>query len=164
MIKRRIALLARALGKKLPFHGETFYSFPGPEKIRECCESTLMECKLGYRSGYVADTACELAGMEDWERTISALPYEEGRRRLMQCRGIGQKAADCILLFAFQKYESFPVDVWIRRIMQEHYLHDDRTDPERAYGDYDRIRTFAKRYFGPYCGYAQEYLYGARLS
>jgi 3-methyladenine DNA glycosylase/8-oxoguanine DNA glycosylase len=55
-------------------------------------------------------------------------------------------------------------DVWIRRIMQEHYLHDDRTDPERAYGDYDRIRTFAKRYFGPYCGYAQEYLYGARLS
>jgi N-glycosylase/DNA lyase len=163
MIKRRIALLARTLGKEITFEGCIYYTFPGPEAIADCCNSALKNCKMGYRAQYVLDTACELASMYDWEQTTFALPYEDARRKLMQLSGIGPKAADCILLFAFQKYESFPVDVWIRRIINEHYLKIDREDPQRAYGDYDRIRKFARQYFGQYCGYAQEYLFGSRL-
>jgi N-glycosylase/DNA lyase len=80
----------------------------------------------------------------------------------MKLHGVGPKAADCILLFAFQKYEAFPVDVWIRRIVQQHYL------PSLIHGsplmtrEYDTIRRFAREQFGEYCGYAQEYLYANR--
>jgi N-glycosylase/DNA lyase len=80
----------------------------------------------------------------------------------MKLHGVGPKAADCILLFAFQKYEAFPVDVWIRRIMQEHYLPDLCLDAALTNREYDSIRRFAREHFGEYCGYAQEYLYAGR--
>jgi N-glycosylase/DNA lyase len=80
----------------------------------------------------------------------------------MKLRGIGPKAADCICLFAFQKYEAFPVDVWIRRIMGENYLM--AADPEKPLSkkEYDAIRRFGREHFGEYCGYAQEYLFADR--
>lgn len=161
MIRKRIELLARALGKKIEFEGKTYFGFPQPDAIAGCCNATLMECKMGYRASYVLDTSCKLAQMKNWEHGISASPYEEAHHTLMQLKGIGPKAADCILLFAFQKFEAFPVDVWIRRIMQEQYLNDTR-DAGKNCRD-DTIQKFAREYFGPYCGYAQEYLYGARL-
>jgi N-glycosylase/DNA lyase len=72
-------------------------------------------------------------------------------------KGIGPKAADCILLYAFQMYEAFPVDVWIRRIMTEHY-----PIPSKVKNEYERISRFARKYFGHYAGYAQEYLFCSR--
>jgi N-glycosylase/DNA lyase len=80
----------------------------------------------------------------------------------MKLSGVGPKAADCILLFAFQKYEAFPVDVWIRRIMHQNYLKNLTVSTALTAGEYDEIRRFAKKHFGEYCGYAQEYLYAAR--
>jgi N-glycosylase/DNA lyase len=80
----------------------------------------------------------------------------------MKLKGVGPKAADCILLFAFQKYEAFPVDVWIRRIMQQNYLPDLSAGSPLTGRDYDVILRFAREHFGEYCGYAQEYLYATR--
>ena len=80
----------------------------------------------------------------------------------MKLKGVGPKAADCILLFAFQKYEAFPVDVWIRRIMQQNYIKTLSTTSTLTLWEYDTIRRFAKNHFGEYCGYAQEYLYAVR--
>ncbi|NLD56762.1 MAG: 8-oxoguanine DNA glycosylase, partial [Methanomicrobiales archaeon] len=97
-----------------------------------------------------------------WEKIIQKLPYENARKELMQLHGIGPKAADCILLFAFQKYEAFPVDVWIRRIMQEHYLPEMEADAPLTTRGYDTIRRFAREHFGEYCGWAQEYLFAGR--
>jgi N-glycosylase/DNA lyase len=81
----------------------------------------------------------------------------------MKLRGVGPKAADCILLFAFQKYEAFPVDVWIRRIMREHYIKTLGSDSSLTGREYDTIRRFARKHFGEFCGYAQEYLFASRL-
>ena len=124
--------------------------------------SILTDCKLVYRTPYVLDTACEITDMKQWEDTITALPFEDARHELMKLKGVGPKAADCILLFAFQKYEAFPVDVWIRRIMQQNYLPDLSTGSPLTGRKYDTIRRFAREHFGKYCGYAQEYLYAAR--
>jgi N-glycosylase/DNA lyase len=74
---------------------------------------------------------------------------------------VGPKVADCILLFAFRKFESFPVDVWMRSIMSEFYDVGNPKATLSAY-DYDRIRRFAKDYFGEYASYAQEYLFANR--
>jgi N-glycosylase/DNA lyase len=81
----------------------------------------------------------------------------------MKLQGVGPKAADCILLFAFQNYEAFPVDVWIRRIMREHYITTLGSDSSLTGWEYDTIRRFARRHFGEFCGYAQEYLFASRL-
>jgi N-glycosylase/DNA lyase len=110
----------------------------------------------------VLETACEISDEKQWQKYINSLPYEKARHELMKLQGVGPKAADCILLFAFQKYESFPVDVWIRRIINEHYIQNQSPNSMLTGWEYDMIRRFARQHFGQYCGYAQEYLYAAR--
>jgi N-glycosylase/DNA lyase len=161
-IRRRIASIARKYGTPVESEGDTYYTFPDPGAI--VCEGLngLTECRLGYRQPYVYGTSCTVTDANAWEERIRRLPFEKARKELMTLQGVGPKAADCILLFAFQRYEAFPVDVWIRRIMQEHYLPDLSPDAPMTSRDYDRIRQFACRYFGEYCGWAQEYLYAGR--
>jgi N-glycosylase/DNA lyase len=115
---------------------------------------------MGYRAPYLQSTAQKAARDPGWEERIRSLPYHEAQRALQEFEGIGKKAADCVLLFAFQKYESFPVDVWIHRILQKHYAQGGPR-PLTNKG-YDRIGAFARDYFGEFAGYAQEYLYCAR--
>jgi N-glycosylase/DNA lyase len=161
-IRRRIAAIAEQYGRKIRFDGRIFYTFPEPGDIACEDEAELSCCKLGYRQPFVFRTACEIPDREAWEHTVSTLPYEEARKELMKRTGIGPKAADCIILFAFEKYEAFPVDVWIRRIMQEHYPVPADSGKALTKKEYDAIRLFGREYFGEYCGYAQEYLFAAR--
>jgi N-glycosylase/DNA lyase len=163
MIKRRIANIAAKFGKPLEFERETYHSFPDHSSLASACTPSLSECKLGYRSPYVLETACDITDEKEWHDSIASLPYEQARSELMKLQGVGPKAADCILLFAFQKYEAFPVDVWIRRIMRNHYIKTLNNDTSLTGWEYDTIRRFARRHFGEFCGYAQEYLYAARL-
>ena len=162
MIKRRIANIANTFGKPLEFEGRTYHTFPDHASLASACTPALSECKLGYRSPYVLETACDIEDEKAWSDSIASLPYEQARSALMRLQGVGPKAADCILLFAFQKYEAFPVDVWIRRIMRDHYIKTLSNDASLTGWEYDTIRRFAGKHFGKYCGYAQEYLYAAR--
>lgn len=159
IIRKRIELLSHQFGDEVWFEGVRFYTFPSPEQLSSHCCDQLNGCKLGYRAPYLHETACRLGREPGWEEKVASLPYEEARHYLRTLKGIGPKAADCILLFAFQKYEAFPVDVWIRRIVERHY-------PQYATyhkGDVnERIRQFGMDFFGPYAGYAQEYLFCAR--
>jgi N-glycosylase/DNA lyase len=162
MIKRRIANIAQSFGKQLEFEGKTYHAFPDHASLASSCTPALSECKLGYRSPYVLETACDIKDEKTWTDSIASLSYEPARSALMKLQGVGPKAADCILLFAFQKYEAFPVDVWIRRIMRENYIKTLSNDSSLTGWEYDTIRRFAQKHFGKYCGYAQEYLYAAR--
>jgi N-glycosylase/DNA lyase len=161
-IRRRIAAIAQKYGRAVERSGVTCYTFPEPAAIAGKGHDALAECRLGYRHPYVFGTSCSVTDVKCWEEELRRLPYEEARKELMKLHGIGPKAADCILLFSFQKYEAFPVDVWIRRIMQEHYLPDLSPDAPLTNRGYDAIRRFAREHFGEYCGWAQEYLYAAR--
>lgn len=161
-IRRRIASIAEKYGKSIEFRGRVYHSFPEPSSI--ICEGHggLTDCRLGYRQSYVFGTSSSVTDARAWAKAISRLPYVEARKELMKLHGVGPKAADCILLFAFQKYEAFPVDVWIRRIMAEHYLPELSADTPFTNRDYDTIHRFARTHFGNYCGWAQEYLYAGR--
>lgn len=161
-IRRRIAALAEKFGTSVECRNGMYYAFPDPGSIACGRDGLLEECRLGYRQPYVLGTSCRVTDAGAWEANIRSLPYEEARRELMTLQGVGPKAADCILLFAFQKYEAFPVDVWIRRIMQKYYLPDLDTEAAMTNREYDRIRRFAREHFGEYCGWAQEYLYANR--
>lgn len=162
MIRRRIRHIAERFGAPLPSPGPAGYAFPTATSLAGNCLTALSACKMGYRGPYVQKTACSIGDENEWEKSIRALPVAEARKFVMQFQGVGPKAADCILLFAFQKYETFPVDVWIRRIMREHYIPSLPGNGSLTTREYDLIRRFGRKHFGMYCGYAQEYLYAAR--
>ncbi len=160
-VKRRVSLMSERYGRAIAGPFGTAYTFPEPEVLAAVSHTDLWDCKLGYRTEYVQKAAAFATRHPDWMERIAPLPFEDAREALMRFRGVGPKAADCVLLFGFGFFEAFPVDVWIRRIMAKTYLPD-LTGKTCTPAEYERIRRFARDYFGEYAGYAQEYLYSVR--
>ena len=161
-IRKMIASLAVNFGERVPGAGGARYAFPTPDALSGSCGGDLAACRLGYRDRSVSEAATRVAGDPDLLGRIAGLPPDEARAALLSFRGVGPKAADCILLFGFHRLEAFPVDVWIRRIMHEHYLDPPAGSRSSSEKEDRRIREFGREYFGEYAGYAQEYLFCAR--
>jgi N-glycosylase/DNA lyase len=159
-IRQMIASLSRCFGERIPSVTGTWYSFPSPSALADPCRETLDACRLGYRDRYIHGTASRIAEDPGLLPHLASLPLEEARGGLLSLPGVGPKAADCILLFGFHRYETFPVDVWIRRIVHRHYLAQPPKTPSEK--EDRRIRKFGREYFGEWAGYAQEFLFCAR--
>ncbi len=110
--------------------------------------------RLGFRAKYLSEIN-ELV-TESWLRKIGKLPYLSAKEELMTLSGVGEKIADCVLLFGYGFHEAFPVDVWVQRVMQENYCPKLKK-PEH-------IASFGRNYFGTHAGYAQQFLYHWRRS
>jgi N-glycosylase/DNA lyase len=161
-IRKMIASLSRCFGTWAPDAAEPLYSFPTPEALAGSCGGHLGPCRLGYRDRYIAETAAMVAADPGILERIGGLPFQEARSALLTFPGIGPKAADCILLFGFHRLRSFPVDVWIRRMMYAYYLGPRPGGRVPSEKEDRRIRDFGQEYFGEFAGYAQEYLFCAR--
>lgn len=133
-----------------------FYSFPTPEALSDVELCDMSQCRLGFRSARVLKIANVVARDEFDLYGIKDLTYMKGREELAKIEGVGNKIADCVLLFAFGKLESFPVDTHIEQIMERYYGSNFKGAKSKKR---DEIAEFARSYFGMYCGYAQEYLY-----
>ena len=163
-IKGMIENLCRKFGEKIVYEGHTFYSFPDPEAIKKASMTEILECGVGYRAQSILDTAFKVAeGIFNLEE-LKKHPYKTLKNRLMTARGVGQKAADCIALFAYEKLSAFPIDVHIGCLMLEYYdnLFKDveiPTNKNMTKTQYELISDRGRKYFGEYAGYAQEYLY-----
>lgn len=97
------------------------YAFPTAEKLRGIEAGDLAPLRAGFRARYIADAVDKInKGEVDFEE-IDRLPLDGARERLKTIVGVGDKVADCVLLFAFHKTDAFPKDVWIKRIMSEHF-------------------------------------------
>jgi len=156
-IKDSISNLCRQYGDDLGGH----FSFPSAETLAHTTENHLRQTKLGFRARNILEVARLVdKGELDLEAPIE-FEYEEARKLLMGVRGIGPKIADCVLLFAYDKLESFPADTHILSVMQEHYGQHLDGPASRLN---DTIGQFARSYFGDYAGYAQQYLYYSRIS
>lgn len=126
------------------------FAFPAPQALAGQSEEALRACGAGYRARYVLETARKVAEGYDLER-FYGMDYAAARAELCELSGVGPKVADCILLFAYQKREAFPADVWIRRTLGELYGFTPKSDKE--------ILQFASEHFGEYGGLAQQYLF-----
>ena len=130
-------------------------------------ESGLRECGLGYRAKYVQATAKKICEENVDLEGLKTVPYLEARKKLLEFSGVGLKVADCVLLFSLEKSEAFPVDVWVKRVIINHYANQFpeelvkkmRSHDSLTNGEYLKIGDFARAYFGHYSGYAQEYLF-----
>ena len=150
-IEGMIERLCQAHGDPVSLNGFRGFSFPRPEVVAGVSERRLRSLGLGYRAPYLKATARLVAeGRLPFDH-LQRVDYDATKTALLGCEGVGDKVADCVALFGFEKYEAFPIDVWMERAMRYYFRH--RTMTRKALHDY------ARRHFGPYAGYAQQYLY-----
>ena len=129
------------------------HALPTWERLAATSEHELRACALGFRAAYVHETALYLAAHPGWLHHVETAPYAEAKTALCELPGVGEKVADCALLFGAGRLEAFPVDVWILRTLAEHYgLHGWRPA---------QLAHFGRVHFGPFAGLAQQYLFAA---
>jgi len=148
-IIQSIERLARAFGEPLR---DGLQTFPAPARLAAARPRTLAACLLGYRAPYVRAAARMVAdGHLDLD-ALRRLPFDAARERLLEVPGVGEKVADCILLFGLGRTAAFPVDVWVTRAVERLYFSGRPRTPKQ-------IRAFAQARFGPLAGYAQQHLF-----
>lgn len=150
-IEGMIERLSQSYGEPVALNGFRGFSFPSPERLAGAPERALRALGLGYRAPYLKATAKLVADRKLPVDHLRQVDYEAVKRALMACDGVGDKVADCVALFGFEKYEAFPVDVWMERAMRYYFRHKKFTRR--------MIHEYARQRFGVYAGYAQQYLY-----
>lgn len=153
-IQQIVALLCERFGAPLivpPGH-EPSFAFPSVERIAACTEQELRDCKMGFRAPNLLRTAKMIAAGEVDLARLHSFSVEEARAELLKFPGVGNKIANCVLLFAYGFQQAFPVDVWVMKALRELYF------PKRRVSE-KRIARFTATHFGPNAGYAQQYLF-----
>jgi N-glycosylase/DNA lyase len=166
-IMRMLEALSRKFGEEVRFDRMKFYTFPTRERIAKASVKELLECGIGYRAKYVHETAKIMCENDFDFKQLKEVSYERAKSELLRFPGVGCKVADCVLLFALEKFEAFPVDVWMRRAILKFYAQHFPIDfvaklsskSSLTSSEYNALNLFGRTYFGDYAGYAQEYLY-----
>lgn len=150
-IKGIIRTISARFGEEITLDHSVDYSFPIPQALAEAGVETLYNCGLGYRAPYLWTVSSAIAANEFDPEALKSMSYAEAKRELMGFKGIGEKVADCICLFSLGHVQALPIDVWVKRIIEQLYLKRKASIRE--------IRQFAEDYFGEHLGYAQQYLF-----
>ncbi len=141
-IKKIVETMAELFGEPIEFEGKTYYAFPSAEKIASLNAEDLAPLRAGYRAQYIIDAAHAVAsGSLDLEK-LSRGSFEDALKTLKRQNGIGDKVANCVILFSLQMVDAFPVDVWMKKAIKEHYG-----------------AGFTPEIFGGYAGIAQQYMF-----
>ena len=150
-IKRIISAMCKRWGKGFIYDGKEYFSFPDAKTLAagEICDLKLT--KAGYRCEYIKKTSADFSKNHINVEMLSNMDYGEARKKLMEFTGVGAKVADCTILFTGANYRAFPVDVWIKTIMEKLYIKKETAMSE--------INEKAYMLFGDLAGYAQQYLF-----
>lgn len=151
-IKNTIENMCRSYGKPINYKGKTFYTFPSPDALASVSEDELILTKCGYRAKYIIETAKIIADGKVDIYNFYDKPAGEIREKLVTLPGVGRKVADCIMLYSMRKFDAFPIDVWIQRILQHMYFGGQKIS-------LTKLQKFAEDRFGELAGFAQQYLY-----
>lgn len=151
-IKNSIKTISKLYGKKIENPYGEYYSFPTASELSKVDPSELREiCKVGFRDKRIVEASRMIFSGEIILDDLFSMELSSARETLMKLPGVGPKVCDCILLFAFKRSESFPVDVWIKRVMEELYFRREVKKSE--------VAELGRNFFGPLAGFAQQYLF-----
>lgn len=152
MIKRAIENLSEKYGEFIDeYNGKKYYSFPKADTLSKLTIDDIRDCKTGFRAKYIFNAAAIVSSEQMDIYRLKNLSTEEAKKELMLFAGVGPKVADCIMLFSMEKYDAFPIDVWVKRVMEYFYLKKDTKLKD--------IQKYAQKKFGKYAGFAQQYLF-----
>ena len=156
-IKGIIERLSAKYGKKIEWNGKKYYTFPTPEELKEVSVEDYRKLGLGFRDIRLYETTkMILENKVDLQKLRENPDTKDVRDQLLTLSGVGPKVADCILLFSdLKRFEVFPIDVWVRRVMNDLYIkEEDETKVSKV-----KIEKIANEKFGNLAGLAQQYLF-----
>ncbi len=145
-IKSSVEKMCSLWGNEIKFEGKTFYTFPTPEKLASLTESDIRSVGVGYRAPYILQAAQAVCNGDICADELHRLDTPSARNKLLSLYGVGDKVCDCVLLFSIGKYDLFPADVWIKRVMEENF-------------NSKNAKNEGEKLFGEYSGFAQQYLF-----
>lgn len=155
-IKGIIERMSAKYGQEIKFRGTSYYTFPTIDELSQASVKDLKDLGLGFRDRYVYETTKKIKEGKINLENLKQEPTNEVRKQLLTLTGVGPKVADCIMLFStLKRFDVFPVDVWVRRVMNDLYIHnEDETKVNKK-----QIQEIARDKFGALEGIAQQYLF-----
>jgi len=150
-ITGNIATLSRQFGKSVFVNGDQHFLLPSPGQFQKASLDDLYDAGIGFRAKYLHRIAPIVSNGLSLEQ-LRLRSYEEAKASLLSFYGIGDKVADCILLFSLDHLSAFPTDTWILKILRQRYFVNSVKSPTK-------LASLARERFGDYAGYAQQYLF-----
>jgi len=150
-IKKTVGVIASIYGDKVSYDGSDYHTFPPVEKLSDTSVEQLDVCRGGFRCKYIINSSMLAKTGEIDLKSLAGMKTGDARKELMRFPGVGPKVADCVLLYSGTKYDVFPTDVWVKRVMEELYF--------KREASFREIQEFAAAYFGELAGFAQQYLF-----
>ena len=155
-IKKIIERISKEYGTKIIYNDKEYYLFPTPEQLSKATVEDLRGLGLGFRDKRIYNTTKLILDKSiDLEKITSMPNTDLMREELLKLDGVGPKVADCILLFALKRVDVFPIDVWVRRVMNDLYIHNE--DEEKV--NKKELQKLAEDKFLGLSGIAQQYLF-----
>ena len=152
-IKTIIERIAKKYGNRIEYRNKMYYTFPTPEMLQNASIDDFRGLGLGFRDVRIYETVQRtLKGEIDLEKLKQEENTEVLRKKLLEIPGVGPKVADCVMLFALNRFDVFPVDVWVKRVISELYFNKKEQTP-------NVIHEFAEKQYGDLAGLAQQYLF-----
>lgn len=155
-IKKIIERISQNYGEKIEWNGKEYFTFPTPKQLSKATVEDLRGLGLGFRDKRVYETT-QLINSKEFN--LEELEKENDtnviREKLLTLPGVGPKVADCIMLFSLKRFDVFPIDVWVRRVMNELYIkNEDETKVSKT-----QIEKIARDKYADLAGLAQQYLF-----
>ncbi len=152
-IKTIIERIAKKYGNKIEYKNKIYYTFPMPRMLQNANLEDFRSLGLGFRDIRIYETVQKtLKGEINLEELKQEENSESLRKKLLEIPGVGPKVADCVMLFALNRFDVFPVDVWVKRVISELYF-DKKEQPLNI------VHEFAEKQYGKLAGLAQQYLF-----
>jgi N-glycosylase/DNA lyase len=159
-IKSSLEKISKKFGDRVEFENQEFFLFPKSEKLAKASINEIKSCGVGYRAKFIKDASITIFLKKiDFEH-LKKSNYQNAKKEICKIPGVGNKVADCVLLFSLNKLESFPLDRWMIRILEKYYSNkfqiETKTITEKQY---EILHEKIVNHFGPYAGYAQQFLF-----
>jgi len=159
-IKNSLEKITKKFGVKVEIQNKEFFLFPKPEKLANASIEEIKKCGVGYRAPFIKQAAEMIFSKKIDLEYLEKLDYKEAKKNICLIPGVGNKVADCILLFSLNKLEAFPLDTWMIKILEKYYSNEFKIETKTiTQKQYEILHEKIVNYFGPYCGYAQQFLF-----
>jgi len=159
-IKNSLERISRKFGTRVNFENQEFFLFPKSEKLAKASINEITDCGVGYRAKFIKEAA-NMSFLKKIDfKYLQKCNYHDAKENICLVNGVGNKVADCILLFSLNKLEAFPLDRWMIRILEKYYSDQFQiTTKTITDKQYDILHEKIVNHFGQYAGYAQQFLF-----
>ena len=159
-IKTSLENISRKFGVKVEFENQEFFLFPKPKKLVKVSINEIRNCGVGYRAKFIKEAASMIFSQKIDFESLKKSNYYDTKENICSIPGVGNKVADCIMLFSLNKLEAFPLDRWMIRILEKYFFNEFQLEIKTiTKKQYDILHEKIVNHFGPFAGYAQQFLF-----